>query len=334
MIPLEDVIDDCLEQLENGTATVEQCLARYPQHAAELRPLLMATMQFQPARTVTARSTFKTRNRAQLIAHMGEHPRGRRQAASPFFQFFQSGFKVAFSLGAVAVALLVVSTGAAQSAMPGQPLYGLKRTSENVWRAVSPDPLSVDLAISERRAEELVQVHGTDAESSLLQDYQDALEQLDTYNDADDQELIANSLSAQQQELQQGGVIVPTLEQLLDLAPLTLTPTTEVPIQLEITEIVPVVETILPELATNTPKLATSTVRPSSTYTSTSEPPPPTTRTPEPVLPPPLPTLPLPVPTLEVPPVIETAVPPVVSTIVGGVGDVVETVLPDLPLLP
>jgi hypothetical protein len=176
-------------------------------------------------------------------------------------------------------------------------------------------------------------VHGTDAESSLLQDYQDALAQLDTYHDADDQELIANSLLVQQQELQQSGVVVPTLEHLLDLAPITLTPTTGVPVQLEITEVVPVVETILPELATNTPKPATSTVRPSSTYTSTSEPPP-ATRTPEPVLPPPLPTLPLPVPTLEVPPVIETAVPPVVSTIVGGVGDVVETVLPDLPLLP
>jgi hypothetical protein len=351
MIPLEDALDDCLEQLENSTATVDQCLARYPQHAAELLPMLTASAQFEPARAVTAPPSFKTRNRAQLIAYMGEHPRGRKKAASPFFQFFQSGFKVAFSLGTVAVALLVISTTAAQAAMPGEALYGLKRTSEGIWRVISPDPLSVDLALNERRAEELMQAQGTDSEAAALQDYEASLVQLNTYTDPDDQQVIANRLSAQQEELQENGLVVPTLEQLLTGLDVTISPTeilaTLIPTELPVTIEVPVVATLIPELPierpTRTQVSPTRTAVPTSTNTNTAAPPPVATNTPVPVLP--LPTLPLPVPTLElptveVPPVVETVVAPIpllipsiIPTVVGGVGDVVQTVVPERPPL-
>ena len=38
MDELELVLDDCLQRLASGKSSLAQCLARYPQYAAELRP--------------------------------------------------------------------------------------------------------------------------------------------------------------------------------------------------------------------------------------------------------------------------------------------------------
>jgi hypothetical protein len=46
----------------------------------------------------------------------------------------------------------------AQSALPGDPLYGWKRTSEQVWRSLSPDQIGADLTIVHRRTDELLTV--------------------------------------------------------------------------------------------------------------------------------------------------------------------------------
>ena len=35
---IADLLDQCLTRIERGEATVESCLAAYPEHAAELRP--------------------------------------------------------------------------------------------------------------------------------------------------------------------------------------------------------------------------------------------------------------------------------------------------------
>ena len=35
-----NILDECLESLLTGQETVEQCLQRYPEYAAELEPLL------------------------------------------------------------------------------------------------------------------------------------------------------------------------------------------------------------------------------------------------------------------------------------------------------
>jgi len=62
---LSDVLDECLALMADGQATLEECLARYPQHAAELRPLLEVALRInrlpQPSSSPTAFAAGKRR---------------------------------------------------------------------------------------------------------------------------------------------------------------------------------------------------------------------------------------------------------------------------------
>jgi len=62
---LSDVLDECLALMVDGQATLEECLARYPQHAAELRPLLEVALRInrlpQPSSSPTAFAAGKRR---------------------------------------------------------------------------------------------------------------------------------------------------------------------------------------------------------------------------------------------------------------------------------
>jgi len=62
---LSDVLDECLALMADGQATLEECLARYPQHAAELRPLLEVALRInrlpQPSSSQSAFAAGKRR---------------------------------------------------------------------------------------------------------------------------------------------------------------------------------------------------------------------------------------------------------------------------------
>src|SRR5258708_24990760 len=144
MTDLELVLDACIAQLASGTASLDQCLAHYPEHAAQLRPLLQTALRFKAAGNVQAPSMFKTRARARLYAYMQAHPRHNRTTFSPVW-------KVAVGFAVLLVAFLTTGTAFAQNALPGQPLYAWKLSSEKIWRALAPDPLATDLTIAYRR---------------------------------------------------------------------------------------------------------------------------------------------------------------------------------------
>lgn len=211
MVDLEEALDDCLARIAANLATAEECLAIYPEHADELRRLLAAARQLERGHAVRPGPNFKARNRTRLLVHMRETPRRARRSL-----FFQGGFRSAVGLAALALVLMAIGTGAAQAALPGDPLYGWKRASERAWRALAPDPLSADLTITRRRVDELKQVAGDAATEPIArQEYQDALAGLHQYEDPESRETIAASLTEQQGELTQAGLAVPELDQLI-----------------------------------------------------------------------------------------------------------------------
>ncbi len=56
---LNKALDDCLTSLVTGQETIEECLSRYPEHAAELRPLLETALQVsQIPKPVTDSAAF------------------------------------------------------------------------------------------------------------------------------------------------------------------------------------------------------------------------------------------------------------------------------------
>ena len=130
MKDLQRILEECLTRLSNGTATVDECLARYPKHAEQLKPLLQTALLLDHARDVTPSPTFNAYTRSAVIQYVRSHPRQPRNVV-PLFQ------RAALTFAMLVAALLVTGTVRAQSALPGDVYYGWKRTSELVWRALS-----------------------------------------------------------------------------------------------------------------------------------------------------------------------------------------------------
>ena len=128
---LYDVLEICLQELENG-ADLETVLMRYPDLANELRPILKASIM---ARTMSAPAPSPDavrRGRAKLLQHAAQlreakvAPRSKRMI--PFFQ----RLAISFALTALLLSSGTGLVSASSSALPGENLYPVKLTWENV----------------------------------------------------------------------------------------------------------------------------------------------------------------------------------------------------------
>lgn len=148
MTNIDDVLDQCLMDIASGASSLEECLARHPEHAAQLEPLLLTALHVRTGGNVRPSPAFKARARAKLTLHMQAHP---RDAAHPIFAFR----RLAAGFAALVMAFLITGTVYAQGALPGDAMYGWKLASENAWRLVSPNSVDTDFAIANRRIEEI-----------------------------------------------------------------------------------------------------------------------------------------------------------------------------------
>lgn len=201
---LETILDTCLNQIEGGESTIDECLTQYPEHAAQLKPMLHAATKLARGRDIMPSPQYKTRARSQLNVYMQQNPQ--RKRVSPIF------WRV--SIGFVTVMLLFLASGTAfaQQALPGDALYTWKLTSENIWRLTSNDPVGVDITLSERRFDELLDVSQNEVLRNLaIKNYERLLV---NFRDADerDRERILKVLRAHYEMLHEMGVSVPELD--------------------------------------------------------------------------------------------------------------------------
>lgn len=202
---LETILDACLKQIEEEGSSVEECLRRYPEHAAQLQPLLQAAARLAGGREVVPDPAYRRRARSQLNIYMQQNPQ--RKRVSPVFWRFSIAF--------VTVLMLFIASGTAfaQKALPGDALYSWKLTSENVWRLTSRDGLGVDIALSNRRMNELLVVSGDETRRvRAIQNYEKLLIKFQTAEDEDDRARISPVLQAQHKSLSEAGILIPELE--------------------------------------------------------------------------------------------------------------------------
>jgi hypothetical protein len=132
MNKLYDVLEICLQELERGVS-LENILARYPKLADELRPILKASITSR-MRSIAISSPSPEairRGRAKLLQRASEMREAKatpRRRVIPMFQ------RLALSLGLTATFLLSGNglVGASANALPGENLYPVKRTWEDV----------------------------------------------------------------------------------------------------------------------------------------------------------------------------------------------------------
>jgi hypothetical protein len=202
---LEMILDACVSQIEDGKSNVDECLARYPEYAAQLKPLLKAATMLSGGREIVPDPAYRARARSQLNTYMLQNPQ--RKKISPVVWRFAIGFAT--------VLLLFIASGTtfAQGALPGDRLYNWKLTTENVWRMSSRDQLGVDIALSNRRMNELLSVSGDEVRrTQAVNSYERLLIQFSTEQDPRDRARLLPILRAQHEALRNAGIAVPELE--------------------------------------------------------------------------------------------------------------------------
>ncbi len=179
MTDIDNVLERCLTDLLTGGSTLDECLARYPEHALQLEPLLRMAARVERGSRVRPSPGFKVHARSRLVSHMRVNPRRKVTSISPFWRLMAG-------LAVIILAFFITGTVYAQGALPGDPLYTWKLTSEDAWRLVSTDPITTDLRIANRRIREMnVTVNDQVKWARALEGYRKVLSRLETELDSD-----------------------------------------------------------------------------------------------------------------------------------------------------
>ena len=210
---IEDILDDCLRQMASGASSLEECLKQHPAEAAELRPLLMASAAFERSREVRPSPEFRGLARAELKRYMQANPR-RRPVWARFFD--SPAWRVAFSVVALLVALVISGTAYAQTTVPGDSFYNWKISSERAWRAVSQDRVGIDLVLAGRRVHEYMSVASDPARSQrALDGYGEVLIRLKSETDDNTRTRILPVLKGHESSLRSSGISIQELDDYL-----------------------------------------------------------------------------------------------------------------------
>ena len=199
----EAILETCIDAIAEGEASLEECLARYPQFAAEMEPILWTASQLSNAKDVQPSPFLRGRIRAELNYAIKNNPP--RKGGFPIYFW-----KMALNVALLVFALLTTNTVFAQGALPGDSLYNWKLSSERVWRMVSADPLGIDLQLANRRIDEYVAVSNDETRRArVVTNYNEILVR---FKDQDDQARIVETLKVQQDSLRKVGLSLPELD--------------------------------------------------------------------------------------------------------------------------
>lgn len=132
---LEEILDQCLDRLLAGQS-LEECLAGYPERAAELEPRLRAALALVRAPHPQPSPQFQ----AQLRRRLGEAGAARALPRKGWPGWWRLRGRWAVALAAALALLLggASTVWAASSSSPGDALYPVKMATERVRLGLTP----------------------------------------------------------------------------------------------------------------------------------------------------------------------------------------------------
>ena len=188
----EQVLDACLDQVLHKGGSPELCLQQYPEHAAELEPLLRLAVESKQQLDFRPSPQAKTRARTALQQAIKNHEANRYSPTLLGYLGKLSTSLLAkhrWAISATAAMFILAFTGtglvtASNNSTPDQPLYSVKRAVEQTQIFFTRgDQSKADLyaKFAERRLAELevLGVRGnTEHVSQLTQDLDYSLKQV------------------------------------------------------------------------------------------------------------------------------------------------------------
>lgn len=148
----EDILEESISAVVDGGQTIDECLARYPQQAADLEPLIRIAVAVREASRLEAAAPFKEWLQQRLLAQVAPQKMPRR----PFLWGLP---RWATATAAVLLAVFVVGGTVVTSAssLPGDALYPVKTATEGLQLTLARDPDAVadlHLEFAQRRLAE------------------------------------------------------------------------------------------------------------------------------------------------------------------------------------
>ncbi len=112
---------------------IESCLEDYPDHAEELKPLLMASQSALSLSSIQVPREFKEAARSRVLKAVYEQ--GRPEGTISWLPAMSRRFKAWATVAAALVLVIGLGTGTVQASsnsLPGDTLYSVKQAIENV----------------------------------------------------------------------------------------------------------------------------------------------------------------------------------------------------------
>ncbi len=154
----ENILNDCMERMLQGES-LEQCLARYPEQAAELRPLLIVAAAARKASSaVEPRAEFKDRTRYEIQSLLRDNKSGKVAPKKGGIGWMPRWAVVAVSLVLIFLLAGTGTAAAASSSMPDDTLYPVKLATEHVRLGLSRGSVNkarVQVSLADKRIEEI-----------------------------------------------------------------------------------------------------------------------------------------------------------------------------------
>ncbi len=152
---LSNILQDCLQAMEGGMS-LDECLTRYPSLASDLRPLLESAQAARTAGLLPVPGNAVTRGKARVLVHAARLRQDKRRPRP----HLTGAWRMAVASLAVLAFLVLTGNGliaASANALPGDPLYAVKRTVEDARLSMASDPQAeaqIQEEITTRRVEE------------------------------------------------------------------------------------------------------------------------------------------------------------------------------------
>ncbi|TEU14840.1 MAG: hypothetical protein E3J21_14750, partial [Anaerolineales bacterium] len=172
---LKAILDECLHDMSTRGESIERCLQRRPQHAGQLAPLIQVADHIRKTRHPTLSVSVTRAIEQRLLKRATELRQSRARLWSLPFSLRPLGTVAATLI--VILALVLAGGGgivyASTDSLPGSPLYGVKRATEQVQLFLAPAGTKrseLHIRFAQKRMEEvqaLAEVKGQVAEEAL-----------------------------------------------------------------------------------------------------------------------------------------------------------------------
>lgn len=155
---LFEALEDCITAINSGRG-LEECLAKYPDLADELRTLIETSTAAKSLTATQVPAAARNRSRTMLL----EHAARKRKTRKPWLTYFRIP-RLAMSLAALLVVLVFSFNGliiTSAKTIPGDTLYPVKRAAETVRLKLTNNvekKHQIEVDYTRRRTEEVIEL--------------------------------------------------------------------------------------------------------------------------------------------------------------------------------